>query len=428
MLSLYLGVDVSGFEALLRDKEIAGPLVFYTNPAVYGSDPSAVLLSVDARSVPAEPVVWTPAWFDAHPLEVEAIIGAGPFEPPLPQDVDDLEPTSSDSYERQARYSAFMDMQGSGAYVVPSGEVASLFPDSGRSVLHVVTYSSSMRDAVERMLILSGVVGVVAVEAEVTEAAPPGWSGTVKAMKKHMPASRAFALAWSGYKKGKKPRYPVEPGKPEYIHPSLWRPARESLDESSVVDKLVGFILKNMHDAFISTVARPVALYKRRGDYKKGEAWKLATKLVTAGGQAMYKSSKENYFDTYTPEVREQVARALVKKAEALEKGTSVDPVLPKKYQKNPVDESVRPPDSRDFPRHPVTVEERERLSVDPDLTCPACGKSESTTQCLHKPPPWDNNAGVDFVVGNYRGSAKCLGCGATYSAVGQRMSRNSVK
>jgi len=40
-----------------------------------------------------------------------------------------------------------------------------------------------------------------------TEKAPPGWSGTVKAMKRHMPTEKAFALAWDMYKKGAKPHY-----------------------------------------------------------------------------------------------------------------------------------------------------------------------------------------------------------------------------
>lgn len=39
--------------------------------------------------------------------------------------------------------------------------------------------------------------------AELSEAAPPGFSGTVRAMKdKGMPAKKAFALAWAMYKKG----------------------------------------------------------------------------------------------------------------------------------------------------------------------------------------------------------------------------------
>lgn len=44
-------------------------------------------------------------------------------------------------------------------------------------------------------------------DLSLTEKSPPGWTGTVKAMKKHMPDKKAFALAWSMYKKGAKPHY-----------------------------------------------------------------------------------------------------------------------------------------------------------------------------------------------------------------------------
>lgn len=45
------------------------------------------------------------------------------------------------------------------------------------------------------------------------EVAPPGWSGTVKAMKKHKKITNPFALAWYMKKKGDKPHY--EPEKKE---------------------------------------------------------------------------------------------------------------------------------------------------------------------------------------------------------------------
>lgn len=47
-------------------------------------------------------------------------------------------------------------------------------------------------------------------ELELIEKAPPGWAGTVKAMKKHMPTEKAFKLAWHGYKSGKQPHYKDE--------------------------------------------------------------------------------------------------------------------------------------------------------------------------------------------------------------------------
>jgi hypothetical protein len=42
------------------------------------------------------------------------------------------------------------------------------------------------------------------------EVAPPGWSGTVKAMKKHMTTKQAFRRAWSMRKKGATPHYKEE--------------------------------------------------------------------------------------------------------------------------------------------------------------------------------------------------------------------------
>ncbi len=46
----------------------------------------------------------------------------------------------------------------------------------------------------------------------INEKSPPGWSGTVKAMKKHKKEiDNPFALAWYMKKKGDKPHYKQEP-------------------------------------------------------------------------------------------------------------------------------------------------------------------------------------------------------------------------
>lgn len=42
------------------------------------------------------------------------------------------------------------------------------------------------------------------------EVSPPGWSGTVKAMKKHKEIDNPFALAWHMKNKGNKPHYEPE--------------------------------------------------------------------------------------------------------------------------------------------------------------------------------------------------------------------------
>src|SRR5208282_4368364 len=52
-------------------------------------------------------------------------------------------------------------------------------------------------------------------EETVVEVSPPGWSGTVKAMKKHKEIDNPFALAWSMKNKGDKPHYKPEPKKEE---------------------------------------------------------------------------------------------------------------------------------------------------------------------------------------------------------------------
>lgn len=52
------------------------------------------------------------------------------------------------------------------------------------------------------------------------EVSPPGFSGTVKAMKaKHPEIDNPWALAWSMYNKGAKPHYAPEKGKPKYKRP-----------------------------------------------------------------------------------------------------------------------------------------------------------------------------------------------------------------
>ena len=44
------------------------------------------------------------------------------------------------------------------------------------------------------------------------EKAPPGWSGTVTAMKRHPELRNPYALAWSMKKKGDEPHYKKQPG------------------------------------------------------------------------------------------------------------------------------------------------------------------------------------------------------------------------
>lgn len=52
----------------------------------------------------------------------------------------------------------------------------------------------------DRMLLDTGADG----EEDVDEVAPPGWEGTVKAMKKHKGIRNPWAMAWSMKNKGYK--------------------------------------------------------------------------------------------------------------------------------------------------------------------------------------------------------------------------------
>ena len=60
------------------------------------------------------------------------------------------------------------------------------------------------------------------------EVAPPGWEGTVKAMKKHKDIDNPWALAWSmkkkGYKSHKKKKHESNNGYPTF---SEWLNARD---------------------------------------------------------------------------------------------------------------------------------------------------------------------------------------------------------
>jgi hypothetical protein len=49
---------------------------------------------------------------------------------------------------------------------------------------------------------------------KVSEVSPPGWEGTVKAMKKHHDITNPYALAWWMKNKGEKSHYKAS-GKPK---------------------------------------------------------------------------------------------------------------------------------------------------------------------------------------------------------------------
>jgi 8-oxo-dGTP diphosphatase len=81
---------------------------------------------------------------------------------------------------------------------------------------------------------------------EIDEMAPPGFSGTVAAMKKHKDIKNPYALAWGLYKKGAKPRKAREAGKPRYVNPTEYFKARSKVKENfDVTDAEAAFIFEH---------------------------------------------------------------------------------------------------------------------------------------------------------------------------------------
>jgi hypothetical protein len=63
---------------------------------------------------------------------------------------------------------------------------------------------------------------VVYADDTVSEVSPPGFSGTVKAMKDEPGIGNPYALAWHMYQQGAKPHKATEPGKPRYVTPETY--------------------------------------------------------------------------------------------------------------------------------------------------------------------------------------------------------------
>ena len=76
----------------------------------------------------------------------------------------------------------------------------------------------------------------------IKEVSPPGWGGTVKAMKKHKDIDNPWALAWHMKGKGDKPHYKDKEGSPKkykkYKH--------ESINEAREIGGY--YLMKNLKD------------------------------------------------------------------------------------------------------------------------------------------------------------------------------------
>jgi len=108
-------------------------------------------------------------------------------------------------------------------------------------------------------------------EKKLLEVSPPGFKGTVKAMKKHDEIDNPYALAWHMKKKGDKAHYKDKDGRPEKKEKY-----KEDVDESSLPPHLAKFFDKKGNPK--PEVAKRMAA----GQKKRAVAYK--TKDVTPKG------------------------------------------------------------------------------------------------------------------------------------------------
>ena len=123
-------------------------------------------------------------------------------------------------------------------------------------------YSKSMSDAMAE---------VNAKEKELLEVSPPGFKGTVKAMKKHDEIDNPYALAWHMKNKGDEARYKNKDGRPEKKEKY-----KEDVDEANLPPHLAKFFDKKGNPK--AEVAKRMAA----GQKKRAVAYK--TKDVTPKG------------------------------------------------------------------------------------------------------------------------------------------------
>ena len=79
---------------------------------------------------------------------------------------------------------------------------------------------------------------------ELPEVSPPGWEGSVKAMKKHKDIDNPWALAWHMKNKGDKPHYKDQDGKPE----KKAKYKNEEIDTNGIVQLHEEVELDEKHD------------------------------------------------------------------------------------------------------------------------------------------------------------------------------------
>lgn len=82
-------------------------------------------------------------------------------------------------------------------------------------------------------------IDIISENQTVNEVSPPGWSGTVKAMKKHPEIDNPWALAWSMKKKGAKPHYPEESLDEKWDKPTKVSPSERGKYQGKTKEELL---------------------------------------------------------------------------------------------------------------------------------------------------------------------------------------------
>lgn len=199
-----------------------------------------------------ERVDYSPSWYEKNPDKAAYIAGDGwreQFTLPDYEEYDNYDPDDPDwepdpeddeSFYAEAELAAFMDKSGEREWIskregenVPiKGAVRRIGVFNPTDVSRVKSTLRTLRLDIP-VVVIRGLKEVITsmdvpVLRGINEDAPPGFSGTVARMKAYMPDRKAYALAWAMYKKGAKPRYKPEDGKPAYVKPETWRKKRKT--------------------------------------------------------------------------------------------------------------------------------------------------------------------------------------------------------
>jgi len=143
---------------------------------------------------------------------------------------------------------------------------------------------------------------------EVNEVSPPGWEGSVKAMKKHKDIDNPYALAWHMKNKGDKPHYKDQDGPPVKKDKYKEEQMEQVTEETANVEKAIQ-IAKKMGGNHTGAVKEIEKIQKGLSDHPKvsdalrtaneslEEAKDLKEFIRAKGGAVKYDNDKQGWFD-----------------------------------------------------------------------------------------------------------------------------------